>query len=72
VAPSLRLHQAARAAHAELGPTDPADEQASLEQFRALRGQILRDVALGLRPDLVFVDHEPLGSSSEFRDGLWP
>ena len=49
----------------------PEEDHASIEQFRALRSQILRDVALGLRPDLVFVDHEPLGSSSEFRDGLW-
>jgi predicted glycosyltransferase len=47
------------------------EEEASLVQFRTLRSQVLRDVALGLAPDLVFVDHEPLGSSSEFRDGLW-
>ena len=49
----------------------PEDEQASLERFRGLRSQILRDTALGLAPDLVFLDHEPLGSSGEFRDGLW-
>ena len=49
----------------------PEDEEASIEQFRALRSQILRDVALGLAPDYVIVDHEPLGSSGEFRDGLW-
>jgi len=49
----------------------PEEDEASLVQFRALRSQVLRDVALGLEPDLVFVDHEPLGSSSEFRDGLW-
>ncbi len=49
----------------------PEEEQASLEQFRALRSQILRAAAVGLAPDLVFVDHEPLGSSGEFRDGLW-
>jgi predicted glycosyltransferase len=49
----------------------PEEDQASLERFRALRGQILREAALGLAPDLVYVDHEPLGSSGEFRDGLW-
>ena len=49
----------------------PEDEQASLERFRALRGRILREAALGLTPDLVYVDHEPLGSSGEFREGLW-
>jgi len=47
------------------------DDQAGLEQFRALRGRILREAALGLAPDLVYVDHEPLGSSGEFREGLW-
>jgi predicted glycosyltransferase len=39
--------------------------------FRKLRAQILRDVALMLSPDLVVVDHEPLGASGEFRDGLY-
>lgn len=47
------------------------EEQASLVQFRGLRSRMLHEVALGLAPDLVFVDHEPLGSSGEFRDGLW-
>jgi predicted glycosyltransferase len=47
------------------------EDLAHTERFRALRGQILRDAALGLAPDLVLVDHEPLGSSGEFRDGLW-
>jgi predicted glycosyltransferase len=47
------------------------DEQSSIEQFRALRSQMLHDVALGLAPDVVLVDHEPLGSSGEFKDGLW-
>ena len=49
----------------------PDEEQASLERFRTLRGRILREAALGLAPDLVYVDHEPLGSSGEFREGLW-
>lgn len=49
----------------------PEDDEATKVQFRELRAKILRDVALGLKPDLVFVDHEPLGSTGEFRDGLW-
>src|SRR5262245_17153083 len=49
----------------------PEDELSSVEQFRGLRTRMLRDVAVGLAPDLVFVDHEPLGSSGEFREGLW-
>src|SRR5262245_22104626 len=47
------------------------DEEASLKHFRALRSQLLRDAALSLEPDLVLVDHEPLGISGEFRDGLY-
>ncbi|HEY2951072.1 MAG TPA: glycosyltransferase [Verrucomicrobiae bacterium] len=39
--------------------------------FIKLRAQILRDAALMLSPDLVLVDHEPLGSLGEFRDGLY-
>ena len=49
----------------------PEEEQSSIEQFRALRSRILHDTAVGLAPDLVFVDHEPLGSTGEFREGLW-
>lgn len=49
----------------------PEEEERSKEHFRNLRRQILRAVALGLTPDLVLVDHEPLGASGEFRDGLW-
>ena len=48
-----------------------ADEEASLQHFRGIRSQLLRDAALGLAPDLVLVDHEPLGISGEFRDGLY-
>jgi predicted glycosyltransferase len=47
------------------------DEQASNQHFRKLRAQILQDAALMLAPDLVLVDHEPMGSSGEFRDGLY-
>jgi predicted glycosyltransferase len=45
--------------------------EATTRRFRALRAQLLRDTALGLAPDLVLVDHEPLGHKGEFRDGLW-
>jgi len=38
--------------------------------LRALRTQLLRDTALGLAPDLVLVDHEPLGHKGEFSEGL--
>jgi predicted glycosyltransferase len=47
------------------------NEEVSLDHFRKLRAQILRDAALMLSPDLVVVDHEPLGASGEFRDGLY-
>ena len=46
------------------------EEKAAKQHFRKVRGQMLRDAALGLAPDLVLVDHEPLGSKGEFRDGL--
>jgi len=46
------------------------EQEAAKQHFRKVRGQILRDAALGLAPDLVLVDHEPLGSKGEFRDGL--
>src|SRR6266566_167227 len=47
-------------------PGDSADDA----RFRRLRAELLRDVALGLAPDLVLVDHEPLGHKGEFSDGL--
>src|SRR2546421_11542100 len=37
------------------------DDAATDARFRRLRAELLRDVALGLAPDLVLVDHEPLG-----------
>ncbi|PYP44307.1 MAG: hypothetical protein DMD50_14770, partial [Gemmatimonadetes bacterium] len=49
----------------------PAEEEAAKQRFRTIRGQILRAAALGLAPDLVLVDHEPLGAKGEFRDGLY-
>ena len=45
-------------------------EEEAKKHFRKIRGQILRDAVLGLAPDLVLVDHEPLGSKGEFREGL--
>jgi predicted glycosyltransferase len=60
------------------GPKIPAvaehteEERASLKlRRRAMRSQLLRDVALGLLPDVVLVDNEPLGVHGEFRDGLY-
>ena len=47
------------------------EEEAAIRHFRKLRGDILRDAALGLAPELVLVDHEPLGAKGEFRDGLY-
>jgi predicted glycosyltransferase len=47
------------------------DDRVSKEHFRWLRGVVLQDVALGLAPDLVLVDHEPLGTNAEFKAGLW-
>src|SRR6059058_644945 len=46
-------------------------QKAAKQHLRKIRGQMLRDAALGLAPDLVLVDHEPLGSKGEFREGLW-
>src|SRR6266404_4363903 len=45
--------------------------EAAKQRFRRIRGQLLRDAALSLAPDLVLVDHEPLGSAGEFREGLY-
>jgi predicted glycosyltransferase len=52
-------------------PHTGEDEAASRERFKRIRGSILRDAALGLAPDLVLVDHEPLGKAGEFREGLY-
>jgi len=49
----------------------PVEEEAAKQRFRTIRGQILRAAALGLAPDLVLVDHEPLGAKGEFREGLY-
>src|SRR5439155_12068733 len=47
------------------------EQEAARQRFRRIRGQLLRDTAQGLAPDLVLVDHEPLGAAGEFRDGLY-
>ena len=52
-------------------PQTAEEEEAVIRHFRKIRGQILRDAALGLAPDLVLVDHEPLGAKGEFREGLY-
>ena len=49
---------------------DPEELEAR-DRFRGVRSRILQEVALGLSPDLVLVDHEPLGRKGEFRDGLF-
>ncbi len=46
------------------------EAEAAKQRLREIRGRLLRDAALGLAPDLVLVDHEPLGAKGEFRDGL--
>ena len=47
------------------------EEEEAIRHFRSIRARILREAALGLSPELVLVDHEPLGSKGEFRDGLY-
>jgi predicted glycosyltransferase len=52
-------------------PLTVEDDTASRARFAQIRARLLRDAALGLAPDLVLVDHEPLGKLGEFRDGLY-
>src|SRR6266581_9062908 len=47
------------------------EKEAATVGFRSIRSRILRETALGLAPELVLVDHEPLGTKGEFRDGLY-
>src|SRR6266581_6651100 len=54
----------------ELGQT-AQEEEAAIRHFRQIRSRILCETALGLAPELVLVDHEPLGTKGEFRDGLY-
>src|SRR6266545_107565 len=46
------------------------EKEAATVRFRKIRSRILREAALALSPEFVLVDHEPLGSAGEFRDGL--
>jgi predicted glycosyltransferase len=48
-----------------------AEREGAKQRLAKVRAQILRDASLGLAPDLVLVDHEPLGHKGEFREGLW-
>src|ERR1041385_4698693 len=48
-----------------------AEKEAATNYFRWLRSRLLREAALGLAPELVLVDNEPLGTKGEFRDGLY-
>ena len=49
-----------------------AEHEAAIDHFRIhVRSRILREAALALAPDLVLVDHEPLGRKGEFREGLY-
>src|SRR5947208_896331 len=49
-----------------------AEHEAAIDHFRIhVRSRILREAALSLVPDLVLVDHEPLGRKGEFREGLY-
>ena len=53
------------------GPPRTALEQEDAKRhLRELRATLLREAALGLAPDLVLVDHEPLGAKGEFTAGL--
>ena len=52
-------------------PLTEDEVEATRRRFRTIRADILRVAALGLGPDLVLVDHEPLGAKGEFTDGLY-
>src|SRR2546428_7915600 len=48
-----------------------AQKEEATNYFRWIRSRVLREAVLGLAPELVLVDHEPLGTKGEFRDGLY-
>src|SRR5437879_7566913 len=49
-----------------------SEHEAAVDHFRIhVRSRILREAALALAPDLVLVDHEPLGRKGEFQIGLF-
>ena len=51
-------------------PETKTEAEAASQHFHQVRSRILRETVLGLSPDLVLVDHEPLGHKGEFREGL--
>jgi predicted glycosyltransferase len=51
-------------------PKNDAADEALNQHVGDDRARLLRDIALELAPDLVLVDHSPLGHKGEFRDGL--
>lgn len=52
-------------------PMAPTGHEEDDRHFLRTRRHMLRDAAEGLAPDLVIVDHEPLGAHGEFREGLY-
>jgi predicted glycosyltransferase len=52
-------------------PWTEDEVEAAKDHFYEIRSDMLRDAALGLVPDVVLVDHEPLGARAEFRAGLY-
>src|ERR1051325_3922596 len=52
-------------------PWTEEQEDEAKRHFREMRAHVLRETVLGLEPDLVLVDHEPLGSKGEFRQALF-
>lgn len=48
-----------------------SDHEKDTEHLRDNRAKLLRRIALRLAPDLVLVDHEPLGHKGELRAGLF-
>jgi predicted glycosyltransferase len=48
-----------------------ADHEEVTEHLSDDRARLLREIALRLSPDLVIVDHEPVGHKGEFRAGLF-
>jgi predicted glycosyltransferase len=47
-----------------------ADEEGVTQHLDDGRARLLREIALGVAPDLVLVDHEPVGHKGELRAGL--
>ena len=52
-------------------PKTEAQDEPFNQHISDDRARVLHDIATGLAPDLVIVDHEPLGHKGEFRNGLF-